>query len=177
MTARLSKEKRQDVVIEAVRKSKYSDIIQLVLAGQGPLKEKYEKMGRNLPNPIKMEFLSQDGIIELLGEADLYAHPTDIDIEPLSCMEAIASGLVPVISDSKRSGASQFALDERSLFRAGDSTAMAEKIDWWIEHEEERKRMEHLYAEEALKYSLDKSIDQMIQLFHDEMRKCGKETE
>ena len=177
MTARLSKEKRQDVVIEAVRKSKYSDRIQLVLAGQGPLKEKYEKMGRNLPNPIKMEFLSQDGVIELLGEADLYAHPTDIDIEPLSCMEAIASGLVPVISDSKRSGASQFALDERSLFRAGDSTAMAEKIDWWIEHEEERKRMEHLYAEEALKYSLDKSIDQMIQLFHDEMRKCGKETE
>lgn len=174
MTARLSREKRQDVLIEAIRKSKYSEKIQLVLAGQGPMKEAYEKRGSTLPNPVIMKFLPREKLLELLWMADLYAHSSDIDIESISCMEAIASGLVPVISDSKRSAASQFALDERSLFKSGDSADMAAKIDWWIEHEQERKKMEYAYAEEAKKYALEPCIDEMLDMFADEMRRCGK---
>ena len=122
-----------------------------------------------------MQFLSTKDLIELLGEADLYVHASDIDIEAMSCMEAFASGLVPIISDSPRSAASQFALDERSVFKAGDSTDLAAKIDWWIEHPEERKRMEPLYSESAANYSLDKSVDMMIAMFEDEIKRCGKE--
>ena len=174
MSGRLSHEKRQDLLIEAVRKSRYADRIQLYLAGQGPVHDEYAKAGATLPNPIMMEFLSTEDLIQLLGETDLYVHASDIDIEAMSCMEAFASGLVPVISDSSRSAASQFALDERSKFKAGDSTDLAEKIDWWIEHEDERKKMEYEYAKSALNYSLDKSIDKMLQLFEDEMKRCGK---
>ena len=204
MSGRLSREKRQDILINAVKKSKYADKIQLYLAGQGPKREEYEKLAEGLylagqgpkreeyeklaeglPNPIMMQFLSTKDLIELLGEADLYVHllgeadlyvhASDIDIEAMSCMEAFASGLVPIISDSPRSAASQFALDERSVFKAGDSTDLAAKIDWWIEHPEERKRMEPLYSESAANYSLDKSVDMMIAMFEDEIKRCGKE--
>ena len=175
MSGRLSREKRQDILINAVKKSKYADKIQLYLAGQGPKREEYEKLAEGLPNPIMMQFLSTKDLIELLGEADLYVHASDIDIEAMSCMEAFASGLVPIISDSSRSAASQFALDERSVFKAGDSTDLAAKIDWWIEHPEERKRMEPLYSESAANYSLDKSVDMMIAMFEDEIKRCGKE--
>lgn len=175
MSGRLSREKRQDILINAVKKSKYADRIQLYLAGQGPKREEYEKLAEGLPNPIMMQFLSTKDLIELLGEADLYVHASDIDIEAMSCMEAFASGLVPIISDSARSAASQFALDERSVFKAGDSTDLAAKIDWWIEHPEERKRMEPLYSESAVNYSLDKSVDMMIGMFEDEIKRCGKE--
>ena len=174
MTARLSREKKQNVLIEAIRKSRYSEKIQLVLAGKGPMKEEYEKEGSSLPNPVIMKFLPREELLKLLWQADLYAHSSDIDIEPISCMEAIASGLVPVISDSKRSGAPQFALDERSLFKSGDSADFARKIDWWIEHEDERKRMEHVYAEEAKKYALEPCINQMLDMFADDMRRCGR---
>ena len=55
---------------------------------------------------------------------------------------------MPVIADSPRSATPQFALDERSLFPAGDTDALAQRIDWWIEHPEERQAMERRYAEQ-----------------------------
>lgn len=174
MSGRFSQEKRQDVLIEAIRKSKYSDRIQLFLAGQGPLKEKYVKLGSTLPNPIMMEFLSCDGLVQLFGETDLYVHASDADIEAISCMEAFASGLVPVIADSPRSATHQFALSEQSKFKAGDSKDLAEKIDWWIEHETERKKMEYEYAESAKQYSISSCVDRMIDMFHDEIKRYGK---
>ena len=73
----------------------------------------------------------------------------DMEIEAMSCMEAFAGGLVPVIANSKKSATPQFALDERSLFKAGDSRSLAEKIDYWIEHEDERRKMEYAYSNQA----------------------------
>lgn len=63
----------------------------------------------------------------------------DAEIEAISCMEAFASGLVPVIANSAKSATPQFALDERSLFTAGDSGDLTQKIDYWLEHEDERR--------------------------------------
>ena len=48
MIGRYSNEKSQDVLIEAISKSKYKDKIQLVLAGKGPKEVKYRKLGENL---------------------------------------------------------------------------------------------------------------------------------
>ena len=128
-------------------------------------------------SPLLIPWVPISGLLAPAARCDLYVHTSEVEIESLACMEGFAAGLVPLIANARTSATRYFALDSRSLFEAGNPQDLAEKIDWWIEHEEERKRMEHLYAEEALKYSLDKSIDQMIQLFHDEMRKCGKETE
>lgn len=174
MSGRFSHEKRQDVLIEAVRKSKHSAEIQLYLAGQGPVHDEYAKLGSTLPNPVIMKFHTCDELIQLFGESDLYVHASDADIEAISCMEAFASGLVPVIANSPRSATPQFALDERSLFKAGDSSDLAAKIDWWFEHEEERKKMEYLYAEEAKDYALDKCVDKMLDMFSDEIKRCER---
>ena len=80
-------------------------------------------------------------------------------------MEAFACGLVPVIADSPRSATPQFALDERSLFPAGDTDALAERIDYWIEHPEERREMELRYADHAKQYSLEASICKAEEMF------------
>ena len=50
-----------------------------------------------------------------------YTHLDVYKRQAMSCMEAFACGLVPVIADSPRSATPQFALDERSLFPAGDT--------------------------------------------------------
>ena len=80
-------------------------------------------------------------------------------------MEAFACGLVPVIAQSPRSATPQFALDERSLFPAGDSAALARRIDYWLEHPEERGEMEKRYAESAADYSLENSILHTEEMF------------
>lgn len=91
----------------------------------------------------------------------------------MSCMEAFACGLVPVIADSPRSATPQFALDERSLFPAGDSDALARRIDWWIEHPAEREEMERRYAEHAKQYTLERSIEQTEEMFRQAIREQG----
>ena len=89
---------------------------QVILAGKGPLEKKYRRLAEKLPNPIVMDFYQPERLLELLHMADLYVHTSDAEIEAMSCMEAFACGLVPVIADSPRSATPQFALDGRSLF-------------------------------------------------------------
>lgn len=167
MSGRYSHEKRQDLIIKAVKKSKHEKDIQIFLAGQGPVEEEYRKLAQGLTNPIMMKFLSKDKLKELFSQTDLYIHASDAEIEAMSCMEAFASGLVPVISNSKRSATPQFALDDRSLFKAGSSDDLAKKIDYWFEHPEEKKEMEIKYAESAKKYALEECVYKMEKMFND----------
>ncbi|HIW74614.1 MAG TPA: glycosyltransferase [Firmicutes bacterium] len=146
MVGRLSAEKRQDLIIEAAKRSRYRDRIQLIFAGRGPKEADYRQQGASLPNRPSFGFFEQEELVKLMNACDLYIHASDAEIEGISCMEALACGLVPVISDSKRSATNQYALDERSLFRAGDADSLAQKIDYWIEHPEERADMGREYA-------------------------------
>ncbi|KON73010.1 hypothetical protein M768_20710 [Cellulosimicrobium cellulans F16] len=161
MTGRLSREKRQDVLLDAVGRSRHADRIQLVLAGRGPLAERYAQQGASLPHPPRIGFLAQDELRDVLAMSDLYVHAADAEIEALGCLEAVATGLVPVISDSRASATGQFALDERSLFRAGDAADLARAIDYWIEHDDERARMGPAYAEVGREHALDLCVPQI----------------
>lgn len=165
MIGRFSNEKRQDVLIDAVKKSRHAHRIRLVLAGQGPNQKKYEVLARDLPHPLVMDFYDKPRLLELLGECDLYVHAADAEIEAISCIEAFSSGLVPVIADSAKSATPQFALDERSLFQAGNSGELAEKIDYWIENESQRRIMEIQYACHGRRYGIDACVTQIEEMF------------
>lgn len=165
MVGRLSKEKRQDLLIEAVKRSEYSDKIQIFFAGKGPMKNKYEKMGRSLKNPPHFGFYSKGELKQLMSVCDLYVHPADVEIEAISCIEAFSSGLVPIISNSDKSATGGFALDKRSLFVPGNAQNLASKIDYWIEHPEERKKMEIKYSEHGKQYALSHCAAMMEQMF------------
>ena len=127
-------------------------------------------MGESLTNKPIMEFFDKEELIKLLGMTDVYVHSSDAEIEAISCIEAVACGNVPIIANSVRSATPQFALDERSLFEAGNSDDLANKIDYWIEHEEERQKMQLEYAKSAEKYRISKSMEQMEGMFLDAIR-------
>ena len=169
MVGRLSGEKRQDLLIESVKKLKYADKIQLVFAGNGPMKNHYEKMGEDLKNKPIMQFYEKEDLKKLLSYTDLYVHTSDAEIEAISCIEAIATGLVPIIAKSNISATKQFALDERSLFTAGNSDELAEKIAYWLEHPEEKAKMEKEYAKFAENFKIENSIKKMEEMFQEEI--------
>jgi len=164
---RYSREKQQDVIIEAVARSRHAREIQLVLAGQGPSRRRLERLGKKLPHPPVFRFFAKDELVRLISMSDLYVHASVAEIEAMSCMEAFAGGLVPVIADSAQSATPQFALDERSLFRPGDAGELAARIDYWIEHPEERKAMELRYSESASKYALSASAEKLESMFRE----------
>lgn len=174
MVGRLSGEKRQDVLIEAVKQTKYADKIQLIFAGKGPKENYYKKLGEQLTNKPIFEFCEKEKLQNILAYTDLYVHTSDAEIEAISCIEAIATGLVPIIAKSDKSATSQFALDERSIFEAGNSKELAEKIEYWLDNEDERKRMEKEYAKNAEKYRIEKSMEKIEEMFREEINERNR---
>lgn len=174
MIGRYSNEKRQDVLIDAISKSKYSNKIQLVLAGKGPKEKSYEKLGKELKNPPIMKFYKQEELINLLGFTDLYVHSADAEIEAISCIEAFACGNVPIIANSSNSATPQFSLHENSLFVPGNSQDLANKIDFWIENPELKEKMEVEYSKSAENYRLESSICKIERMFEDEISERRK---
>ena len=168
MVGRITHEKRQDLVVKACAYSKYADKIKLFLLGRGTWTKKITKMAnKKLKNKPFIGFVTHDELIKILNYSDLYVQASDIEIEAISCMEGFACGTVPVISDSRYSATSQFALTEESVFKAGNYKDLAKKIDYWYEHPEEKKKFERKYAESARDYDIVKCNNQLISLFED----------
>lgn len=174
MIGRLSAEKRQDVLIDAVARSRYSGEIQLVLAGQGPKEAALRRQGEKLPHPPIIGFYTQQELQQILSMTDLYVHASDAEIEAISCIEAFSTGVVPVIADSPLSATPQFALTPYSLFPAGSAAALAGRIDYWLARPAERQAMGLRYAQAGKAYGLDACVaqaEQMFQLAIDEQRR------
>ena len=170
MIGRLSQEKRQDVIINAVKYSKYADRIQLVFAGRGPEYEKYVELGKELKHQPQFVYVGRDELIQHLQETDLYVHASDMESEAISCIEAFSTGLVPVIANSHVSATPQFALDGRSLFMPGDPKDLARAIDYWLDHPHERQYMEEQYRLAGRQYSLEASVTQFEEMLNEEIR-------
>ena len=166
-TGRYSKEKSHDLLIEAASLSKYSDRIQLVFAGDGPRREHIEKLSKKLPLKPVCRFFTRSELVELLNCADLYVHPAEIEIEAISCLEAIACGDVPVINDSPRCATKSFALSEKNLFNFNDPADLAAKIDYWIEHPEEKAQCSARYRDYAKQFDFDVCMDRMEGMLKD----------
>ena len=168
MSGRLVDEKRQDLIIKAVARSKYNDKIQVILCGQGKNKARYLKLAKKLSNPIVIKFCNQEELRETLNYIDLYIHASDFEIEGIAAIEAITCGAVPLVSDSKYCATKDFTIDkEHCLFKHGSPKDLAKKIDWFIENPDELKRMKEEYLEDSKKYALDIQVNKLEQMFMD----------
>ncbi|MDD4154927.1 MAG: glycosyltransferase [Bacilli bacterium] len=177
-TGRYSKEKSHKILIDAVKLSKYADKIQLVFAGDGPQKENIIKRSHDLKNTPILGFHPREELIDIINYADLYCHPAEIEIEAISCLEAMSCGLVPVIANSNRSATRYFALCDNNLFKCNDSADLARKIDYWLDHPEEKAKCRQKYVEYAKRFDFDYAMDQMekmlfeVNLYHHEKQKA-----
>lgn len=176
-TGRLCAVKSQMTLIEAMRHSRHSSEIQLYFAGNGVNRDKLLRAGNRLVSegilkyPPVIAFRTPSQLKELNGKAYLYVHCSKMEVEGLGCLEAIKEGAVPVISQGELVGTSDFALDARSLFPAGDARALADRIDWWIEHPQERVRMGQEYADFSRKFDIGESITSLIGMYEKALKK------
>lgn len=160
-TGRYSKEKDQITLVKALHYSKYKDKIQLILAGQGPLENKLRKAAKGLPNEPLFKLFDRKEIIDVLNYSDIYVHPATAELEGIACLEAICVGKLTIVSDSEDSATKGFAADPKCIFKKHDYKDLASKIDYFIEHPEEKKRMEDIYLSNAGKYDQAKCMDKM----------------
>ncbi|MFA6866000.1 MAG: glycosyltransferase [Clostridia bacterium] len=163
---RLTKEKRQDLIIKAIGNSLYKASIVLILAGKGGLKDSYQQLAEQCNVNIEFMFINQDELIKTLNYADIFVQASDVETESISCLEAIACGVVPIISNSKMCATRQFALDSSAIFEKDDYNNLADKIDNYISNPKRLKLLRNDYARSALNYSLENSIDSIIKVYN-----------
>lgn len=170
-SGRYSKEKSHSVLIDAVAQSRHEREIQLIFAGDGPLRERLRELSRGLTNKPVFSFFPHNQMLNVLNYADLYVHPAEIEIEAIACMEAIACGQVPVIADSPRCATKKFALDERNLFENRNAADLAQKIDYFIDHPEEiaayRERYKGMVAELSHEACMDRMEEMLCSVIPD----------
>jgi len=167
MVGRLAKEKRHDLVMRAIKQSKFKDKIQLVVTGQGALRAELIDLGNTLPNPAFFEYVSQEKLISLFNTADLFIHASEIELEGMAVLEAIGCGLPALISDAEHSASAQFALNDDFLFTAGDVDSLTQKLDYWIAHEAELKAAKAQYLAKAQAYGFKACVQQAKALYTD----------
>ena len=163
-------EKRPGLIIQGLKRAKHADKIQLLLCGQGENTEALKAMGADLPVKPFIHYVTQEEKLTYLNTADLFVHASIVELESLSSLEAIGCGLPCLISDSRHSAASQFALDERFLFKADDADSLAGKIDYWYENRDQLRQLRKNVLAMAENYRFEKCLDKMEALYAEAMQ-------
>jgi glycosyltransferase involved in cell wall biosynthesis len=160
-------EKRQELLIEGVLRSKHKDNIQLILCGRGEDTEKLRKRGEALPVKPFIDYVSHEDKLTYLNTADLYLHASVVELESLSCLEAIGCGLPCLIGDSPNSAAPQFAPDDRFIFETDNPDDLTDKIDYWFENRTKLAEIKKNVLRMAEMYRFDRCVDLMEAFYRD----------
>jgi glycosyltransferase involved in cell wall biosynthesis len=115
-------------------------------------------------------FFPRAELQQIVGAADLYVHPARYEAEGIACLEAMASGKIILTSDSPKSATRGFALSANNLFRHDDPDSLAQKIDYWVEHPEEKDEWAWAYARFARRFDFEKCMKEMEEMFYDAAR-------
>ncbi len=126
---RLSREKRQDVLIRAVALSEHRPDIRLVIAGAGPREGELRALAARLEVPVEFGYADDDRLTKLYDEATLLVHASEVELEGMVVVDAMAAGLPALIADAPESASAALAAGPDFLFRPGDATDLAAHID------------------------------------------------
>lgn len=166
-SGRYSKEKSQGDLIKAVAHSKHKDNIRIILAGCGPRYAQYKKLAEKFGVDCQFGFFSRQQLIEKMYSSNLYVHTSVAEIEAIACMEAIVTGLVPIICNSKQSATRFFAVDDNNLFGKHKYLELRNRIDYFYETPTAIKEYEKLYESKKNTFKLEDCMDKMERMFQE----------
>ena len=174
-------EKDQPTLYKAIRMSKYAKRIRLHIAGRGPKLDEYTRMANKLYEEgvvtyqPTVGFYNRDELRQLAAKADLAVHCAYVEVEGMSITEAMQQAVVPVIATARYSGTDTYALDSCSKFPAKDAKALAQRIDYWFDHPQERWEMGFKYAQSMKQYKISDCAKKLIEMFQKAIQETKNE--
>jgi glycosyltransferase involved in cell wall biosynthesis len=137
----------------------------LVLVGNGPDKEKLQRLAQKL-NLTDCQFVGQidhENIWEYYQKASLFVFPSLTDVQPGVIFEAMFAGL-PIVAFNAP-GPKDFTIHKQNSFLANTNQEFTDYLKQLINNKDLRGKMGQASLLVSQKYTLEKSIDQVEQLF------------
>lgn len=165
---RLTKQKGQDMLIEAWNKSNTNGW-KLRIVGDGELKEIYTKMIKelNMENSIEILKPTKD-ILNYYMSSSVFILSSRWEGLPMVLLEAMSCGL-PCISFDCETGPSQLIKDNYNgyLVEAENIDRLSEKINWIVENDSVIEKLRENSRVMARKYSVDKVAMEWYKMFEE----------
>ncbi|UCG68627.1 MAG: glycosyltransferase [Thermoplasmata archaeon] len=169
-TGRISGEKRLDVMIRAIPSVLDSIDAHFVICGEGREKENIENLVKKMDvyeNVTFTGFLPNGEFPDIYSIADLFAIPSESELQSIVTMEALASGL-PVVASNKDALPELVQNPENGLlFNPGDSEALSQKIVEILKDDVLKRSMGETSLEIVQKHSIENTISQFESLYNE----------
>jgi glycosyltransferase involved in cell wall biosynthesis len=141
---------------------------QLTILGDGPCRPELEALSRRLGQERRIVFMGPVGdVTPYLEEADVYVSTSVSEGMSNALLEAMSSGVMPVVS--RVSGAEDLVEEGVSglLFPPGDETAFAARLEKSLAMTAERRRATGEAAREAIRarFSLETVVERHLTLY------------
>ena len=141
--ARFAPQKNQALLLKSFAQGPASDPhAHLVLVGEGDLRKGLEEQARDLGLSGKVHFLGlRSDIPEVLGAMDVFVLSSDYEGNPLSVLEAMASGL-PIVSTAAGGVPNLFESGKEGfLVPPGDLQGLAKSMNSFLKYQAARESM------------------------------------
>jgi glycosyltransferase involved in cell wall biosynthesis len=136
----------------------------LVLVGDGELREQFERQARSSGIAGRVHFLGRrKDVAELLNMADIYVHVPAFEGFGIAVAEAMAAGKPIVASDVP--GLAQVVGDAGILIPPGNSSLLATEVRRLIESRERRSQLSRAAVQRANQFGIENTVDGYIDLY------------
>lgn len=164
---RLDKEKKVDLLLEACLKLKDTKF-QLVLVGEGVEEQALKKQVENLGVGDKVKFLGyveHEHLMHLFRIADIFVMPSDIELQSISTLEAMANGL-PVVA-CNAGALPELVKDEKNgfLFENNNVEELAKKLEILIGDSKLCEKFGALNRELAYEHSIPNIAKKAVSIY------------
>jgi glycosyltransferase involved in cell wall biosynthesis len=188
----ITENKKQVVILYAGRLTWYKDLrtlaatyqalqqvsapnsFRMVVAGDGPAREELEKM---MPGAVFTGHLKHAQLAEIYAASDIFLFPSSTDNFPLVILEAMASGLVPVVAD--RGGAPTIIKHQENglVCKAREAEDFYQQVKGLLDNPAELARLRAASLATAQEYDWEKILVKIFSLCQELVLKYGLKIE
>lgn len=149
---------------QLLSQSAYQTNFKMVVAGDGPARAELEKL---MPGAIFTGHLNHDRLSEIYASSDIFLFPSSTDNFPLVVLEAMASGLVPVVADRGGAPSAVISSENGLICRSYEAEDFVRQIESLLAQEPELERLRQAARRSAEEYDWEKILARIFKLYED----------